>query len=1044
MKTKLLLLLFLFIFTTLPFLPNSFAQITASDNRVRLIYFVPRQRQPQQDIDTKLDALIKNVQVFFADEMERHGFGRKTFEYEMDRDGNAVVHHVNGRYLDAHYHHHTENEVNAEVSQQFDFSKNVYLMVVDISTEFIDGVCGKGGEAWNGVGDWGGRAYIPASGDCLDANFGIELTAHELGHAFGVFHDFSSDAYIMSYGVNRVELARCTAEWLDAHRYFNSRQTPTNRNETDIQMLPPLLSSPYAVRLRFTVSDPDGLQRAQLLTPATSKYEAPGQLKILGCKKLEGERQTVEFVTTKLTTQSESVTFRIIDGAGNFAWKENPIDIDGLFPSSRGISIPDANLAAVVRDALGLRRFGNITQLDMLKLTGLFADNREIENLTGLEHARNLKYLSLNHNQINDIAVLAPLTNLAALSLSFNQISDFAPIAKLTNLMELDISENMGNPITPVTELTQLQTIRLRGYRIQDLTPFTRLTNLRHLGLGNNQISDLTPVTELTQLRNLWIGENQVQDLTPLAELIHLEWLDLSLNQISDIKPLENLTQLRILQLPGNQISDLTPLAELDDLTYLILSDNQISDLTPVTALTNLEALVANSNRINDIAPLTRLKQLTTLWLVNNQVSSFRPLTQLFNLVELKVAGNPIADRTSLQTLLRRNSALKLDIDPSQLFPVVLFSGNEPPPMYWTDAETSGFYRLAGTKKTVENAALGIQNITALAIDVGNGKLYWAEKTSDRTGRIQRANLDGTKVQLVKDLTSVPLDIVLDTADGILYLTNTWGKTQRLNVNGSNFQPNLITDLDMPNHIALDVAGSKLYWTEAGERIRRANLDGSNIETLGTDFGTLGGIAVATGKLYWTEQTGESTGKIQCANLDGTSVETLASLRSIPFGIVVDTAERKLYWTNTAGKIQRANLNGKKIETLIVGLGEPRDLAMYTRTVATAVATAPTLVVLPDTTSLLSNYPNPFNPETWIPYQLAEPVDVTLRIYTANGVLVRTLALGQLPAGIYQSRSRAAYWNGRNEIGEPVASGIYFYTLSAGDFTATRKMLIRK
>ena len=284
---------------------------------------------------------------------------------------------------------------------------------------------------------------------------------------------------------------------------------------------------------------------------------------------------------------------------------------------------------------------------------------------------------------------------------------------------------------------------------------------------------------------------------------------------------------------------------------------------------------------------------------------------------------------------------------------------------------------------------------------------------------------------------------MLDTADGILYLTNTWGKTQRLNVNGSNFQPNLITDLDMPNHIALDVAGSKLYWTEAGERIRRANLDGSNIETVGTDFGTLGGIAVAVGKLYWTEQTGESTGRIQCANLDGTSVETLASLRSIPFGIVVDTAERKLYWTNTAGKIQRANLNGKNIETLIVGLGEPRDLAMYTRTVATAVATAPTLV-LPDTTSLLSNYPNPFNPETWIPYQLSEPADVTLRIYTANGVLVRTLALGQLPAGIYQSRSRAAYWNGRNEIGEPVASGIYFYTLSAGDFTATRKMLIRK
>ena len=95
-------------------------------------------------------------------------------------------------------------------------------------------------------------------------------------------------------------------------------------------------------------------------------------------------------------------------------------------------------------------------------------------------------------------------------------------------------------------------------------------------------------------------------------------------------------------------------------------------------------------------------------------------------------------------------------------------------------------------------------------------------------------------------------------------------------------------------------------------------------------------------------------------------------------------------------------------------------------------------------TRLLSNYPNPFNPETWIPYQLSEPAEVTLRIYSVNGILVRTLALGHTPAGIYQSRSRAAYWDGRNDVGESVASGLYFYTLTAGDFTATRKMLIRK
>ena len=98
----------------------------------------------------------------------------------------------------------------------------------------------------------------------------------------------------------------------------------------------------------------------------------------------------------------------------------------------------------------------------------------------------------------------------------------------------------------------------------------------------------------------------------------------------------------------------------------------------------------------------------------------------------------------------------------------------------------------------------------------------------------------------------------------------------------------------------------------------------------------------------------------------------------------------------------------------------------------------------PKETVLLANYPNPFNPETWIPYALAEPAEVTVTIYASDGKLVRMLELGQVPAGTYQSRSRAAYWDGRNASGEPVASGVYFYTLQAGEFSATRKMVIRK
>ena len=108
----------------------------------------------------------------------------------------------------------------------------------------------------------------------------------------------------------------------------------------------------------------------------------------------------------------------------------------------------------------------------------------------------------------------------------------------------------------------------------------------------------------------------------------------------------------------------------------------------------------------------------------------------------------------------------------------------------------------------------------------------------------------------------------------------------------------------------------------------------------------------------------------------------------------------------------------------------------------------------PKETGLLANYPNPFNPETWIPYRLAEDGFVTLTIYNPSGQVVRTLDVGHRIASAYESQSKAIYWDGKNDLGEPVASGVYFYTLSTGrsglsvphrsDFSATRKMVILK
>ena len=99
----------------------------------------------------------------------------------------------------------------------------------------------------------------------------------------------------------------------------------------------------------------------------------------------------------------------------------------------------------------------------------------------------------------------------------------------------------------------------------------------------------------------------------------------------------------------------------------------------------------------------------------------------------------------------------------------------------------------------------------------------------------------------------------------------------------------------------------------------------------------------------------------------------------------------------------------------------------------------------PKETAVLDNYPHPANPETWIPFQLAKSAEVTVSIYTEDGKPVRTLEFGQLPAGVYQSQSRAVYWDGRNAQGEPVANGVYLYTLQAGDdFSTTRGMIVMR
>ena len=383
--------------------------------------------------------------------------------------------------------------------------------------------------------------------------------------------------------------------------------------------------------------------------------------------------------------------------------------------------------------------------------------------------------------------------------------------------------------------------------------------------------------------------------------------------------------------------------------------------------------------------------------------------------------------------------------------------------MYWTLPGKIQHANLDGS--SIENLVTGLSVPDSIALDLAAGKMYW---TDVGTNKIQRANLDGSNIEdLVTSQINFAQGLSLDVAAGKMYWTN-WppvDKIQRANLDGSNIE-DLVTGIRGLEGLALDVAAGKMYWTDFGAgKIQRANLDGSNIEDLvttglGQPIGITLGLDTTTAPNSKPQASTQVAGDVNGDNVVNIQDLTLIAARFGRTGKdaadvngdgVVNIADLVLVAAALGAGAAAPSVHAELLELLTAAdvhlwLLQARqsisDDATYRRGVLVLEQLLSALA--PKTSLLLPNYPNPFNPETWIPYELAAAAEVTVTIHASDGRLVRTLALGQMPAGVYQSRSRAAYWDGRSAQGEPVASGVYFYTLTAGDFSATRKMVIRK
>ena len=261
---------------------RSLANLNTGEPRtVRMIYFLPNDRPYRADVVNRMKNEIRSIQTFYAEQMEAHRYGKVTFHVETDAQGEPIVHRVNGRHPDSHYLDNTFGSVLDEIEETFDLNSNIYLTVIDNSANLIIDVS----EDMHG----GGRASrIQKSGGfaLVSAGFGFNVAAHELGHTFGLNHDFRSRAYLMSYGgSSQPRLSACNAEFLAAHPYFN----PAVPVEVGSEPIIDILSSPKyppgasSVSIHLNIRDAEGLHQVFLL----GEPRLPG-VEVLECRGLAG------------------------------------------------------------------------------------------------------------------------------------------------------------------------------------------------------------------------------------------------------------------------------------------------------------------------------------------------------------------------------------------------------------------------------------------------------------------------------------------------------------------------------------------------------------------------------------------------------------------------------------------------------------------------------------------------------------------------------------------------------------------------------------
>ncbi len=748
-----------------------------------------------------------------------------------------------------------------------------------------------------------------------------------------------------------------------------------------------------------------------------------------------------------------------------------------------------------IRDNLvsDLSPVAGLTQLSRLSIEG-----NKVSDISPLTELKNLGSLGIYNNEISDISPLSELTNLRGLSMYKNPVSDLSPLTNLKNLTWIRLRVEPPGNLSPIAELINLEAFFYwgSGEPVPDLSPLTKLPKLAKIDLGGGGKVDVSPLSGLTTVKELWLPDCGISNLSFLEKLTTLERANLGRNNISDISALSALPNLKWLDLRENQISDFSPLDGVREQIKLIWYNNPgFSGGGPKIEGPWLWAVLADVDVTNHRWSLLQRDLLSEV--TGGKVTEAEIAAR--GAVEGQSVGSSVWTSYKLPSTGRMEDMLKPPVPGGAIYgSVLLFSPREQATTLYVGSPFELQVWLNGTliHQHTRHTRRGTDYTDDYRVTLQRGKnVLLVALLSDGQGFFgfepeteYTVSNYGVKYTFSKPTIHVGDTFTLDiSAENVPNLAG-W----QFDI---AFDTAMLKATEVNEGGFLKTGGASTFFqrgtiNNAAGRIRglsSASLSGEGVTGTGALLSVTFSAKVAgqTQLVLHNFQFGSSTGE---------------ALPAEPHKVVIVVEERL-----TTGDINRDG-QVSILDIIIVAkhLGETApansdvdvnsdgvvsilDLILVAQQMGKSAAAAPSAIaamnngelnpvmiqswieqaqveddgsiafregiaflqsllamLIPEKTALLPNYPNPFNPETWIPYHLANPSEVTLTIYSVTGEIVRTLTLGHQPAGMYRTRSRAAYWDGKNAFGERVASGLYFYTLTAGDFIGTRRLLIMK